>query len=251
MIPKLKAATVAHGCSPAEPKVLSLAVCGRKVLCGALRTEDAARGGARERIDLRLANALWERHCTLDGSRKAGRISHSLALHRNKLGKPSLSVDERSGPSISFTHIPGTSWAALCHGAQVGIDAAEFREFGGAYSFRRAFHDDERRQAITIVRGTVQEAAALMWSAKEAAVKAAGVGFHLIDPLEVKAKVILLDGQRSSVEVRLERKLEERISDGHGAISVRAFRYRDGWISVALTLSPPVKPEWGAVCGIS
>jgi phosphopantetheinyl transferase (holo-ACP synthase) len=251
MIPKLKGAAVAPGYGPAEPRVLSMSMFGRRVVCGVLGTESPGAGESGERIKLRLARALWNRHGASACGSNAARIHHSFVLRTDRLGKPRLLVDAGENLSISFTRIPGRSWAALCQGAQVGIDVAEFREFDGAYPFHRAFHDDDRLHSTAAAAGTVQEAASLIWSAKEAAVKAVGVGFHLVDPLEVRVRVIFLDGQRSTMEVCLERKLEEKISEGSSAILVRAFRYRDGWISVALNLAPPSKTEWGAIGGIS
>jgi phosphopantetheinyl transferase len=252
MIPGVRRATVAPGYSPGEPKILSMYMCGRRVLCGVLCVEASEGAGqAGEDVKLRLADALWKRHRALARDSIEARTDHSFVLRRDRLGKPRLVMDTREDLSISFTRIPGRSWSALCQGSQVGIDAAEFREFEGAYPLHRAFHDDDCLHATAAATGNLQEAAALLWSAKEAAVKAIGIGFHLIDPLEVRVRTILLNGHRSSLEVRLERRLEEKIADGASAISVRAFRYRDGWISVALTLSPPSKTEWGASCGVS
>lgn len=252
MIPRLRSAKVAPGHSPGEPKILSMSMCGRRVLCGVLCMEGSEGfGQAGEDVKLCLASALWKRHRAIARDSSEAWTDHSFVLRRDRLGKPRLVMDQREDLSISFTRIPGRSWSALCQGSQVGIDAAEFREFEVAYPLHRAFHDDDCLHSTAAATGNLQEAAALIWSAKEAAVKAIGIGFHLIDPLEVRVRTVLLNGHRSSLEVRLERRFEERFADGVSAISVRAFRYRDGWISVALTLTPPSRTEWGASCWIS
>ena len=51
----------------------------------------------------------------------------------------------------------------------------------------RAFRPAELDWARTLSRGDIAGAAALLWALKEAAVKALGVGFHVLAPLAVEA----------------------------------------------------------------
>jgi phosphopantetheinyl transferase len=236
MIPELKEASENDGLT--NPRFLSLHVWGLRVLCGSLRTNTAISRQVREQVNLHLASTLWCRH---HSRAEDSRIGHSFELRRNRFGKPTLIVDDCEELSISFTHVRGMSWAALCEGALIGIDAAEFHEFERPYPFHRAFHDDDRLDALKGSVGTTEGAAALIWSAKEAAVKAAGMGFHLVDPLQVRVRTIFSDGHRASSEVSLELNVRIRSWDGPNVIPVRSLRYRDGWISVALTSLPPQK----------
>ncbi len=109
-----------------------------------------------------------------------------IRLEAEETGRPLLFLNETKGPSVSFSHYEGRTWAAICPSTQaVGIDAACDAEFQGRYPFHRAFGDEELDTAVDTMEGDVPRAAALLWSAKEAAVKAIGCGFRLLDPLEV------------------------------------------------------------------
>ena len=93
----------------------------------------------------------------------------------------------RPGPSISFSQAAGRLWAALTCTGQVGVDAALPSEFEESYPWARAFRPAELAWARPLAGGDTAGAAALLWALKEAAVKALGVGFHLLDPLAVEA----------------------------------------------------------------
>jgi hypothetical protein len=70
---------------------------------------------------------------------------------------------------------------------QVGVDAALPSDFEETYPWARAFQPAELAWARPLAGGDNAGAAALLWALKEAAVKALGVGFHLLDPLAVVA----------------------------------------------------------------
>ena len=93
----------------------------------------------------------------------------------------------RPGPAVSFSRAAGRLWAALTYTGQVGADLALPSEFEESYPWARAFRPAEFAWARTLVGGDTAGAAALLWALKEAVVKALGVGFHLLDPLEVEA----------------------------------------------------------------
>ncbi len=114
----------------------------------------------------------------------------SFSVQSNSLGRPSLSINGSPGPSVSFTRDSSFTWAAISADSQgLGIDSAEVLEFDGAYPFRRAFTPCER----TYIKGGLREtasSAALLWSAKEAAVKMLGCGFRFVDPAGLEVKII-------------------------------------------------------------
>jgi phosphopantetheinyl transferase (holo-ACP synthase) len=94
-------------------------------------------------------------------------VVHSL------LGRPHLLLGEYRGPAISFSEGGGNVWAALCGDeSDIGIDAAGADEFQREYPFHRVFHTQERQHALRLAGGDLEMAAALLWSVKEAVVKA-------------------------------------------------------------------------------
>jgi hypothetical protein len=106
-------------------------------------------------------------------------------LCKSALGRPYLLLGEKQGPSLSFSHGGGRLWAALCGKGGVGIDVAYPEEFGGVYPFARAFRPEELDCARALFPDDKARGAALIWSLKEASVKATGSGFNRFDPLEV------------------------------------------------------------------
>jgi phosphopantetheinyl transferase (holo-ACP synthase) len=248
MVPELKVRTVNVAGRPAEPRAISVSVGGRKVLCGTLCIGEPASRQVRDRAKRDLAASLWRSCCPSTSDSEVSRTSHWFELRKDRFGMPILAVKGSKDPSISFSYVPGTCWAALCNGANVGIDVAESREFEGCYPFRRAFHENELLQVTSVAADCLQEAAALIWSVKEAAVKAAGVGFHLIDPLGVKARIIISESRRAWSVVNFKRSHERLISERPANIPVRSFRFRDGWISVALTSSRFRQPAGRQSC---
>ncbi len=110
----------------------------------------------------------------------------AVSLGTDSLGKPTLSGEGSQCLSISFATCEGVLWAALAHGrVSVGLDVTSPRQFSGPYPFLRVFGASEWEIALGLVSGRSLDAAALLWGAKEAAVKALGVGFHMQDPSEI------------------------------------------------------------------
>ena len=129
----------------------------------------------------------------------------------------------RQGPSLSFSHGEGRLWAAMCSQGSVGIDVAYPEEFTGGYPFARAFRPEELDCARALCHNDTARGAALIWSVKEASVKATGAGFNLFDPLEVRVANPLLRGQGILFEV-----------SAGGPISAWARTEGRGWLAVAL-----------------
>lgn len=146
--------------------------------------------GASETCKELLIAALWDHLLAtatpLDLCRPSGRAACPLQLVYGPLGRPQLHLGESRGPAISFSRGGGKIWAALSGDeSAVGIDVAGSAEFQGAYPLQRVFHPDELHHALQVTDGDREEAAALLWSVKEAVVKALGCGFHLVDPRQI------------------------------------------------------------------
>lgn len=139
----------------------------------------------------RLISSLWEYRAAGEcpGEKKrhsSARTSSPIRLVRGALGRPVLRVGEDGGPSISFSRGGGKVWAALSGDeSAVGIDLAGGDEFRSGYPLERVFHPEELEHALGLTGGEQQQASALLWSVKEALVKALGCGFHLVDPLQI------------------------------------------------------------------
>jgi 4'-phosphopantetheinyl transferase superfamily len=140
---------------------------------------DLASPGAKERLVRRLLASL--------PGQETGGASRPLTLETTVLGQPLLLFQGQPGPSISFSRAAGRLWAAMTPAGQVGLDLALPSEFEESYPWARAFGPAELAWARPLNRGNAARAAALLWALKEAAVKALGVGFHLVDPLAVAA----------------------------------------------------------------
>lgn len=132
--------------------------------------------GAKERLAARLLGEL-------DG--RGGVEVKRVQLTSDSLGRPRLLIDGRRGPRLSFSHDGGLTFGALSRTSGVGVDLAHEADFGPDYPIARAFTSSELRCASGICP-SLEQSAALLWSLKEAAVKALGTGFHTVDPREVR-----------------------------------------------------------------
>jgi phosphopantetheinyl transferase len=116
----------------------------------------------------------------------------------------------------------------------VGIDAAGPDEFTGGYPFHRAFHAAELAEAILVAEEDIPDAAALVWSVKEAAVKALGCGFWRLDPLDIRVTPGAGD-LRNTALVKLQgRSLERYPIMEEKATTVLTIREHGAWVSLAL-----------------
>jgi phosphopantetheinyl transferase len=178
-----------------------------------------SRRGARTCLAFMLMRALARldpRWCI-----PSGKNTHTL--QKNALGRPCLLIGDKPGPSLSFSHGEGRIWAAMCDTGSVGIDVAYPEEFAGDYPFARAFRPEELDFARELCHNDTTRGLALIWSAKEASVKATGAGFNRLDPLDVRVGAPLLREQGILFEVLADRP-----------ISVWAKTEGRGWLSVAL-----------------
>ena len=165
--------TVLYACSPCDTETIA----GHR----ASRTADK----------IHLLSILREHLVVLKGSpwtncRFSNRADLPIQVVHDPLGRPQLLLGECEGPAISFSKGGGKIWAALCGDtSDIGIDAAGTDEFHREYPFKRVFHPQELQHALRLTSGDLEKASALLWSIKEAAVKALGCAFHLVDPLQI------------------------------------------------------------------
>jgi phosphopantetheinyl transferase (holo-ACP synthase) len=154
---------------------------------------------------------------------------------RDPLGKPHLLLGEYRGPAISFTQGGGAVWAALCGDeSDIGIDLAEADEFQGDYPFGRVFNARELQHVVRLAGGDVGKASALLWSVKEAAVKALGCGFHLVEPRDICVHPSVEGDGEYTFSVCLSRKAQERLPMGAGrSLWVRSLPQAKMWLSIA------------------
>jgi phosphopantetheinyl transferase (holo-ACP synthase) len=118
--------------------------------------------------------------------RFSNRADLPIQVVHDPLGRPQLLLGECEGPAISFSEGGGKVWAALCGDeSDIGIDVAGTDEFQREYPFHRVFRPQELQHALRLAGGDLEKASALLWSVKEAVVKALGCAFHLVDPLQI------------------------------------------------------------------
>jgi phosphopantetheinyl transferase (holo-ACP synthase) len=175
-------------------------------------------------------NPPWKRRFSTDSAVFPIHVVH------DSLGRPHLLLGEYQMPAISFSEGGGHVWAALCGDeADIGIDAATADEFDGEYPLHRVFHDRELQHALRLTGEDPAKASALLWSIKEAVVKALGCAFHLMAPLRVHVDPSIGGNRGYTFPVRLSRQaLALSPSSGERSIWVRSFPREKMWLSIAL-----------------
>lgn len=207
-------------------------------------------GGLRHR----LVSILWEHLVKME--RSVGncdlfstRVTPRIQVVQDALGKPHLLVGEDRGPAISFSEGGGAVWAALCGDqSEIGIDLAAPDEFQGDYPVHRVFQAQEFQHAVRLTAGNVEQASALLWSVKEAIVKALGCGFHLVEPRDICVLPSLEEDGQYAFEVCLSSKALTRLPISAGrSIWVRAIPQAGMWLSIAF-LNGPLRHGDGREC---
>ena len=164
--------------------------------------------------------------------------AYPMQVVHDPLGRPRLLAGEYRMPAISFSEGGGHVWAALCGDeSDIGIDAATADEFQGEYPLHRVFHDQELQHALRLSGGNLEKAAALLWSIKEAVVKALGCGFHLVAPRQVHVCQSIGGGRGRgyTFPVCLSRQALVRTRTGvDRSLWVRSFPREKMWLSIAL-----------------
>jgi len=189
----------------------------------------------------RLVSTLWDQLVAMESPLWKHRQSSNKAVLPiqvvcDALGKPHLLLGEYQGPAISFSEGGGKVWAALCGDeSDIGIDLAGTDEFQREYPFHRVFHPQELQHALGLAGGDLEKASALLWSIKEAVVKALGCAFHLIDPRQITVCPSVGGDGCYTFPVGLSRKAETRFSiAARGPLWVRSLLQKEMWLSIAL-----------------
>lgn len=185
------------------------------------------------------ATPLW------NGCRPSSKVACPIQLVAGPLGRPRLHLGECRGPAISFSRGGGKIWAALAADeADVGIDVAGSAEFQGAYPFQRVFNPEELHHAVKLTDGDLEEAAALLWSVKEAVVKALGCGFHLVEPRQISVYPAAGGAGGYTFPVGLSGKALARFPLAAGRfLRVDSLRQGKMWLSIAVVKRKQVVHE--------
>jgi phosphopantetheinyl transferase len=219
-------------------------------VCSPCDTDSVADPRARRTADqIYMVSILREHRAGLDGlSRTDGRFPNradeSIQIVHDSLGRPQLLLGNCDGPTISFSEGGGKLWAALCEDAtEIGIDAAEAADFPTGYPFHRVFHAQELGHALKMTHGDWKKASALLWSIKEAAVKALGCGFHFVDPRHLCVDPTFTEMDSGYFfTVRLSGKALVRFPIPAG-LWVHSLFHESMWLSIALLNRQQVKTE--------
>jgi len=195
-----------------------------------------------------LVSSLWDHLVALmaresppgKGGQAENRAAVPIEVVHDPLGRPQLRWGENRGPAISFSEGGGKIWAALCGDeSEIGIDAAETAEFQGEYPVHRVFHGPELHQALRLAGGDLARASALLWSVKEAVVKALGCAFHLVSPRQINVYPAVSRDGGYTFPVGLSGKERVRFPLNPGrSIWVRSLPRGTMWLSIALLNRP-------------
>jgi phosphopantetheinyl transferase len=142
-------------------------------------------------------------------------------------GRPRLHTPDGRPPAVSFTRAAGLLFCAAAFVERLGLDAAAADEFTPPYPYDRAFHPSELDLARLWADDAAQ-AAALAWTAKEAAVKALGSGFHTIDFLDPIIESLTPAALGSRLTVRV----------GDRLLFAWTRRFRGLWLTLAIDYAP-------------
>jgi len=235
-----------HGRGPVFYSFLPYGPCAAETLKG---------GGTNGTGDKhRLVSTLWDHLMAMESPfwkrcQSSNRAAFPIQVVRGLLGRPHLLLGEYRGPAISFSEGGGKVWAALCGDeSDIGIDVTGTDEFQREYPFHRVFHVQELQHALRLAGGDLEKTSALLWSIKEAVVKALGCAFHLVDPLQitvypsVEGAVGGDDGYTFSVGLSGEAQMRFPISASR-SIWVRSLPQRKTWLSIALLNRRPTGHE--------
>jgi phosphopantetheinyl transferase len=238
-------------------QAVRLAPCGGVVLYTSAPGNSASSSGcatSRTETRRRLVTTLWEHLRATETpfwkpSHFSNRITLSIQIVHDTLGRPHLLLGEHRGPAISFSTGGEDVWAALCGDqSDIGIDVAGSAEFQEGYPTHRVFHVQELHQALELAGGDLAKAAALLWSIKEAVAKALGCAFHLVDPRDIHVYPSAVEDGGPAFSVRLSGKALVRFPMAdRRPITVRSLPQAKTWLSIA-ALNWPASRVAGLNC---
>lgn len=188
-----------------------------------------------------LVSTLWDHLLARESPRwnyyrSADKAGFPLTLECGLLGRPHLLVGKDRGPAVSFSTGGGKVWAALCGDeSDIGIDVAGSDEFQSDYPFHRVFHPQELDHALSLTDGELDKAAALLWSVKEAVVKALGCAFHLVEPRQITVYPAAEENGGHTFPVGLSGKALVRFPlAASQSLWVQSLPHGTMWLSIAL-----------------
>lgn len=207
------------------------------MVCGHVRLDSGPRSfKVRTETKTMLAGALWKalgraEHDVIQSTRQAG-----AKIISGGLGRPLLAVKGRWLTNVSFAYSDAELWAVMCCPIwSCGIDVAWAQEFGADYPYHRAFSREELSSTLTVMGCDRDEAAALLWTAKEAVVKATGCGFHLVDPHDVRVAVIRCRDTVCELQAHVtHRGRTAPARSNEMRVAVRSARSGKYWVSVVM-----------------
>lgn len=216
--------------------------------CAAETLEGCGGDGAGDKH--RLISALWNHLVAMESPlwkrcQSSNRAAFPIQVVCGLLGRPNLLLGEYRGPAISFSEGEGKVWAALCGDeSDIGIDVAGPDEFQREYPFHRVFHPQELQHALRLAGGDLEKASALLWSIKEAVVKALGCAFHLVDPRQITVYPSVGGNGGYTFPVGLSGKALVRFPIAAGrSLWVCSLPQREMWLSIALLDRSPTGHE--------
>jgi len=189
----------------------------------------------------RLVSTLWDHLVAAESplwkpGPSSNRAASPIQVVRGLLGRPHLLLGDCQGPAISFSEGGGKIWAALCGDeSDIGIDVAGPDEFQRQYPLDRVFQPQELQHALRLAGGDLEKASALLWSIKEAVVKALGCAFHLVAPRQLTVYPSVGGDGEYTFPVGLSGKALVRFPNAAGrSLWVRSLPQRKMWLSIAL-----------------
>jgi phosphopantetheinyl transferase len=133
--------------------------------------------GDRQKVKNELVWDLLRR-----GGFKLSAVTNMMWFHNDNYGCPQLF---QQSVALSFSSFKQEIWAAVAQTEALGIDVESPENFHAPYPYGRAFQAGEF-QLVSHFCVNREDAAALLWSCKEAAMKKRGTGFHFTDPRDVR-----------------------------------------------------------------
>jgi len=198
----------------------------------------------------RLVSTLWDHLVSMGNPlgkcyHSSNRAAFPIQVVCDPLGRPHLLLGEYRGPAISFSEGGGEAWAALCgNESDIGIDVAGADEFQREYPFHRVFHEQELQHALRLADEDLGKASALLWSIKEAVVKALGCAFHLVDPRQITVYPSVGGDGGYTFPVGLSGKALVRFPIAASrSLWVRSLPQGKMWLSIALLNRRPTGHE--------
>jgi 4'-phosphopantetheinyl transferase len=173
-------------------------------------------------------------------SRYLGLGPDVLELYRSEAGKPSLTRESRGQSAITFnmSHAHGRALIAVSKGQEVGVDLERIRSDVEVVKLSERFFAPSEH--ATIMQSTQEQRAARFfryWVAKEAVLKAQGVGLRALNQCEI---LLGADGVGAEVLVPVGSRLQDNWR-------IRLLSCGEGWEAAVAAQ----EVDWVVQCGLA